>query len=349
MSPLAERYVVTVVNATSNLVELTDLGLGTRPTNGTNAVLVGGNDGLVGIADADYVGTLSAQNGIYAFENIPIINLMDVPGVATPAVHSALVNYADVQRGGIPLVMTQGPQGSNAAAIDAYVITTAGLLNLSDCGSIFWPWCEIANPDTSVYGTAETILIPPSPIMAGRAAMTDVEVLGGVYQAPAGLLYGTLGIVLGIDSEDAQDERKRDIVYPHRINPIHKDEGTPYYCDGSRTLSAASQYPSIGQRRGRSHIELELGFQLNYLRHLRVNTQTRQEAARICLQYLNEQMGLGAFVSKVPALAYSVDVGDGINPPAEENAGRMHINLRMRLAGSYEWILVQITSQGITA
>jgi hypothetical protein len=345
MVPTDLNYFVSVINPSSYFVEVTDPGVGTRPTDGVQGPMTLGNDGLIGIVDADYIGTLLAKNGVYAFEDVSKVNLLAIPGVATPIVHNSLINYCELVRGGIPMAFIEGPQGYSANQIKTYVQTTATLQGLSECGALFWPWCKIANPNTAVYGNDATIVTPPSAIMMGRAAMTDMVIEGGIYQAPAGATYGVLGIVLGIDHLDAQDERKRDLVYPCRINPIRSMEGTPFFNDGERTLKESGMYPGINQKRGRAHIESELGFMLEYVRHLRTNKKTRREAARVCTAYLKEQTRLGAFNSDIPEEAFTVDVGDGINPPSEEEAKRLNINLSFIMAGGYEWVIVNISKK----
>jgi hypothetical protein len=124
-------------------------------------------------------------------------------------------------------------------------------------------------------------------------------------------------------------------------------DGTPYFIDGSRTLKASSDYPTINQRRARSHIEQELGYRLEFVRHLRTNRKNRQMAARVCTAYMLAQMKLDAFTSQVPEDCFTVDVGDGMNSPAEEAAGRLNIAISMKLVGAYDWVVVYISKKTI--
>jgi hypothetical protein len=340
-----DNYFVSSINNGSSYISVTDPSVGDRPSNQVTSLMTGGDDGLTSLVDSDYIGNESAGNGLRALDGEEILNLIAIPGVATSAVQNALVNYCDVVLNGIPLAIIAPPEGSNANEAVTYLDSTAGLIGLSDCGACFWPWVQVTNPDPNVYGNEDSITIPPEGEIMGRCAVTDVTKQGGIYQAPAGLRYGTLPYVLGVDSEDANDVKKRDIVYPKRINPIRTQKNQPYYIDGNRVLSASSLYPSIGERRGRSHIELELNARLDFARHLPTNKTTRVEAARTAEKYLNDQMELGAFASDVPEEAYFVDAGDGLNPPSEQAARRLNIKCAFRLNGAYDWVVVTIVKK----
>lgn len=343
MDTLADNYAITKVNNESDYIELVDAFVGNRPTNRTNDLLTGGDDGLVGLVDQDYIGNSAAQNGIYALDTVEHINIVGVPGVATPAVQTALVNYCSLTREELPYAITAPPQGSNYEAAVTYMETTSGLLGLSPCGGMFWPWPQITNPDTNVYGTDELITVPVDGVVAGRFALTDNSKPGGIYQAPAGLLYGTLDIVRGIDSEDAYEEPKRDVVYPKRINPIYKKKGTPFFIDGHRNLENHDKYHDIQQRRGASHIIAEMDGYLEYFKHLAPNKEVRAEVFRTLDRYLKEQTGLGAFESSDPKLAYSIDVGEGLNTPEQGRQGKLWVKIGFRMAGAIDWIIVLLS------
>jgi len=342
MTPTDDRYAVTIISEDSNLISLVDAGTGSRPTNATYGALTGGDDGLAGLVDADYVGDSGGGTGLHALTAISILNMIAVPGITSSVVQNGLVNYCLTDRGGIPVAFMATPEGSDAAAAVTHV-ETAGILELADCSVIFWPWVKVANPSNTIYGTDSLITTSPEGIMMGRAAITDVAKAGGVYQSPAGLIYGVLNIVLGIDSEEANQEIYRDLVYPKRINPIHKDDNTPYYNDGSKTLKN-STYPTIGERRGRSKIELDLVARFNSLRHLPATKETRKTLERVATTYLTDQMNDGAFTSKVPSEAFAIDAGDGINPPSEEEKGILNVDIDVRMAGSYQWVNVRFSN-----
>ncbi|MDO8941963.1 MAG: hypothetical protein Q7U75_02200, partial [Desulfobacterales bacterium] len=341
MLPTALNYVVSKVNADSEFVVLTDLGIGTRPTNATTALLLGGDDGLVGIANSDYLGTLSAENGLYAFEKVAVVNMLSIPGVASAALILAGVAYCESRKGAIPVFFSEGPQGSSYTAISAFV-NSGNLVESSESLAMAWPWTKILNPNPTVYGNEATITVAPSPLVMGREARTSSQIEGGIYQAPSGLLYGTFDTVLGVDSEDAKDVNKRDVVYPLRVNPIWGGDGVPYYHDGNRLMKSSGLYPGIGQRMGRSNVELELGAIVNYFRHLRARNKTREELGRVVTRYMVDQTKLGAFESDIPSEAFTVDVGKGLNPERDMRAGILRAAVRCRFVGALDWVIILI-------
>ena len=55
--------------------------------------------------------------------------------------------------------------------------------------------------------------------------------------------------VLGFETSEVLEETKRDLVYPHRINPLTTGPGLPRFIDGSRTLKGSGAFPYVGERR----------------------------------------------------------------------------------------------------
>jgi hypothetical protein len=64
--------------------------------------------------------------------------------------------------------------------------------------------------------------------------------------------------VLGFETDEVLEENKRDLVYPHRINPLTTGPGLPRYIDGSRTLKGDGNFPYVAERRGVIFIERSL-------------------------------------------------------------------------------------------
>jgi hypothetical protein len=64
--------------------------------------------------------------------------------------------------------------------------------------------------------------------------------------------------VLGFETDEVLEERKRDLVYPKRINPLTTGPGLPRYIDGSRTLKGDGNFPYVAERRGVIFIERSL-------------------------------------------------------------------------------------------
>ena len=352
-------YVETRVNDLnygSNLVVVTDQLLAysailKRPANGLSTALTGGGDGLASIADIDYIGNVAGPTGLYCFDRVASGRILIVPGVYTPAVHKGMLDYAEAWRNGSMFCVLDCPPGKTAVQVNEYVETTAALLEYSEFGAIYWPWIKIANPQQSVFGTGTNITVAPSGFIAGKYAANDQK-LGGVYESPAGIGggFGVLRGVVGVEDDpsgssihEVEDERKRDLVYPKRINPITRMTGTPWHIDGGRTLKSTGNFPNIGERRGVIFIEQTIKDGVVIFKHRFNNKETRRQVKRVVTAFLTQEMNKGAFRSTNASEAFFVDVSDQLNPVANEFAGVMTMRVGLATNKPAEYIVVLVT------
>lgn len=351
MDDTAPRYVETIVNDAvlgSPLVIAVDLAIaGTpttrRPANQTTAVMAGGDDGLAGIVDADYIGSSVSKTGLYALDAVSDLRILSTSGRATSAVHNAGITYCEVWRNGSVFYVLDCPAGLTAVQMVDYVETTAGLLESSEFGAIYWPRVKVLNPNRGVFGNEEQIVIPHSGIVAGVYARTDASVEGGVYQPPAGVERGILRSVLGFETEETLDERKRDLVYPKRINPLTTDRGLPRYIDGTRTLKSGGNFPTVAERRGVIFIEQSIKVGLQFARHSNNTPALRRRAERSVEKFLGDQMRVGAFRSDDPATAFFVDFGDGLNTDAVVFSGQMIGRIGLATNKPNDWVVLRFS------
>jgi hypothetical protein len=359
MIPTAANYaplVVNDVNQGSDYVFLTDemaaVGFPSNvPANGT-FTMTGGGDGLVGLTDADYTGNPDSGNGptgLHTFDQTQVIRLLIVPGVATPAVHNGMLTYCEAFRFGSMFAILDPPAGFTAAEMVTYVVTTALLEQSSEFGAIYWPQIQIANPDTTVYGTAAAITVPPSGAIAGRYAANDASSPGGIYEAPAGMGqspanagWGQLLGALGLETNEVMDETKRDLIYPELINPIVGLTGLPIHMDGAKTLLSTGNFPTIGERRGIIYIEQSLEIGLVPFKHRKIKASTLAALGRAIKSFLTIQTRNDAFASDDPTQAFSVDTGADINTPADAQALEMNATIGVATAKPGEFIILRV-------
>ena len=356
MVPTASNYaplVLNDVNQGSNFLALTDEFASVAfpnnaPANGTFS-LTGGGDGLAGLADADFVGNQAGPTGLYTFDQTQSIRLVIIPAQATPAIHNGMLTYCEAFRFGSCFAVLDPPLNMTAAEIDAYVVTTALLKESSEFGAIYWPNIQIANPNTSVFGTAAAIVVAPSGAIAGRYGANDAASPGGVYEAPAGMGtspagvgYGQLVSALGLETNEVADESKRDIIYPDLINPIVGLTGLPIHMDGAKTLLSTGNFPTIGERRGIIYIEQSLDTGLVPFKHRKIKASTLAALGRAIKNFLTIQTNNGAFASDNPKQAFSVDTGAGINTPADAQALTMNGRIGVATAKPGEFIVLRV-------
>jgi phage tail sheath protein FI len=359
MDETSADYVETRVNDLnygSDLIVVTDLLLAytpllKRPANQTSSAMVGGDDGLVGIADSDYIGNSAGPTGLYCFDVVSGGRILIVPGVYTPAVHKGMMDYAEVWRNGSMFCVLDCPPQLTAQEVVTYVETTAAILEYSEFGAIYWPWIKISNPQPSVFGTDEAVTVPPSGWIAGKYAANDQRI-GGIYESPAGIGggYGVLRGVLGVEDDpsgqsihEVEDERKRDLVYPKRINPITRLSGTPWHIDGGRTLRSTGNFPNVGERRGVIFIEQTIAQGMIQFKHRFNNRTTRNQVRRVITVFLTQEMNKGAFRSTNAAEAFFVDASDQLNPVANEFAGILTVRVGLATNKPAEYIVVLVT------
>lgn len=320
------RYVVDVindVNSGSTRVAVVDLSSVTAPPNNAPALgsfpLVGGNDGLTSLADADYVGSSAGSNGIRALDLVDDLTLLAIPGVATSAVHNAMITYAEVTRGGQVFAVLDSPAGDSASQIITYVTSTAAIGGLSEYAAIYWPRIQVLNPNKTLFGKTDTIVVPPSGHICGMIARNDSAKQFGVFTQPAGTEEGKLFGCLGFETDEVLKEEVRDLVYPKRINPITTMKGFARYVDGERSLKGDGEFPTIGQRRGVSFTERSIKLGLQFARHKNNTSDLRAVLQRTCFAFLKSETDAGCFATKDPATAFFVDFGDALNPATQPN------------------------------
>ena len=353
MNPTDPRYAPSIVNAAntgSDYIALTDLFALTsapnnRPANQTIA-LTGGNDGLTSLNDADFVGSQVANHaagtGIRALDVVSNLGLLLVPAQATPVVHNAMLSYCEQTRFGSVFAILDPPANQSAEEMVTYVQSTALLYELSEFGAIYWPQVSVANPSATVFGNANTIMVAPSGMIAGMYARTDSSKPGGVYEAPAGVNYGLLTGALGLETQEAADETKRDLVYPALINPIVGLPNLPIHVDGCRTLKDTSNFPTVGERRGVIFIEQSLKSALIFAKHRKIKSSLLSQLTRVVTTFLNTQTKNGAFASDNPKSAFTVDFGSGLNPPSEAFAQRVNGRIGLATAKPAEFIILRV-------
>jgi hypothetical protein len=352
------NYIETVVNDVnlgSNLVVVTDqllayTAVNKRPVNGTSAAMTGGDDGLIGIVDGDYIGNQAGPTGLYCFDQVSSGRILIVPGQYTSAILLGMIDYAETQRDGSIFCVLDCPPQYTAAQMVAWM-GSSGLTEISEFGAIYWPRIKVANPNTTVFGTDSSIAVPPSGFVAGKYARNDQN-YGGVYEQPAGIghNYGIIRGLVGVEDDpsggsehEVLEEVKRDLIKPQRINPITRLEGTPWHIDGGDCLKSTGNFPHIGERRGVIFIEQSIKAGLVVLKHRFNNAENRALANRIITAFLLGELAKDAFRSRNPAQAFYVDTSDALNPVSEQFAGRMNIRIGLATNKPATWIIVRVT------
>ena len=347
LSPSHPRFVDSLINderSGSSLIRVSALSLmGAPQLDLQTTALMGGDDGLVGLDDNDFIGSEVSKTGLRALDVVQDLSLLIIPGRATAATHNAMVSYCEQVREGLCFAILDPPAQQRATDIIDYVSNVAALGELSEHAAIYWPRVKVLNPSKSVFGAQRQLHVAPSGIIAGVYARADSARPGGVYDPPAGVDQGRLFGVLGFESDEVLEERKRDLVYPKRINPLTTGPGLPRYIDGSRTLKGGGSFPYIAERRGVSFIERSLKQALQFARHKNNTEGLRAQVRRTITSFLLTQMNNGAFRSRDPDKAFFVDVSDALNTSTVIFAGKLIARVGLATNKPAEFIILRIS------
>lgn len=342
LDPAAPRFADLVVNdpaAGSNLVSATaGQAIPGVPVPAQVVSLAGGTDGLVDLDDADFVGSAATETGLRALDTVQDLAVLLVPGQATPAVHNAIIQYCDVVREGQVFAVLDPPEGLSATGIVDYVDNVAALGGSTESAAIYWPRVEVLNPTRAVFGPADRVTVAPSGIIAGVYARVDGARPGGVYDPPAGIEEGRMFGVLGFETDEVLDERKRDVVFPRRINPLTTGPGQPRYIDGARTLKGDGDFPSVSASRGVMFISKSLKRGLDFVRHKNHTEKLRAQVKRTIDAFLLIQMKNDAFASQDPTKAFFADVSEQLNTPSVVAQQRLLARVGLAMTDPAEFV-----------
>lgn len=357
------RYAPKIINSAvvgigSNLIFAEDLfGAAAFPANapavGTFGPLTGGNDGLAGLTDNDFIGGVSANGkvGLRKFDTQDG-DMLTSPQRATPAVHNAMITYCETTREGKIYPVLTPPAGYTGAEIIDYAKNTAGLYDLTEFGCLDWPRIKVTNPNKALYGDAELLVAPTSGLRAGLCARVESAKEAGVFDQPGGPAAAYLPRnVRGLETDEVLDDSIRGLVFDANINPITRKRSKrpgasgqygPVYLDGVRNLRRTGNWPSIGQRRGVIWTKKQLDEVLDPTRIRNITddllTQMKDRADRL----LRDITRAGALASTDPAKAYILDVGTGINTASTRRAGHTHGRVGLATTNANEFVVFKI-------
>ena len=292
MDEASANHVELMINEVSDYITVSDLSPSTgtaedRPALGTYQ-LVGGNNGLSGVTDSDYIGDPSQHTGLYAFDEIDALNLLMVPGVTTVPVINAGITYAENRKDLLfiadtpymlePLEVVDFRKGQG--------IYTHAAFN-SSYAALYYPWLEISDPIT-----ARKKYIPPCGAVAGCCARSDQKTY--VWWAPAGIDRGRIFNAVSVSYKTSRGER--DVLYPEGINVIAVFPDTGINIWGQKTLqSQPSAVDRVNVRRLMMYMEEAISESSRFVVFEPNNPQTWRALGRLInpfLQDIKEKGGL---------------------------------------------------------
>jgi phage tail sheath protein FI len=274
MNPALGNFVERKINSSSNFVRvavppasppITDYDKA-RPADGDAAFpeqpLPGGlplqaGAGLDGRTpdqgDMHYLGRADLGTGLHAFDAVPDVNIIAIPGQGNDLIISGGMAYCKnrplqdaffVADLGLSSPANSRQPGATPDVNDKNAARdfVRSLSTPNDYGAIYYPWVRASDPIGS--GRNPMILLPPSGFIAGLYARIDNS--RGVFKAPAGTETGLAG-ALGL-SDDVHDT-DQDLLNPIGLNAIRRFPIYGIVSWGTRTLSADAAWRYIPVRR----------------------------------------------------------------------------------------------------
>jgi hypothetical protein len=92
--------------------------------------------------------------------------------------------------------------------------------------------------------------------------------------------------VLGFETDEVLEERKRDLVYPHRINPLTTGPGPAALHRRLAHAQGRRELPYVAERRGVIFIERSLKQGLQFARHKNNTEGLRAQVRRTITAFL---------------------------------------------------------------
>ena len=198
--------------------------------------LAGGDDALGALSVEDFVGVDGGsghRTGIQALEDIDEIAICAVPGMWSQTVQAALIGHCELLKDRFAIL--DPPDGETIDGIGAFrqVLDT-------EYAALYYPWCVTVDPSTS-----QNVHVPPSGLMAGIYADTDIN--RGVHKAPANVVIQGINLVGGLAADITK--REQDVLNPVGINALRFFPGLGERVWGARTLSSDTNWKYINVRR----------------------------------------------------------------------------------------------------
>lgn len=321
MDTASENYVESRINGKSNYIRVTDqksitAAPNNMPAEGTYK-LTGGADGIEGITDADYIGSSAAGTGLHSFDTVEDALLLIVPGIATSAVHNAMLEYAATRTDVFAIL--DPPMGATYQDIKNYVEQEAQLN--SEYGAIYWPNVMVTHP-----ATGRAVVVPPSGHIMGAYARVDSAPGKGPWQVAAGVEHGQLYGVLAVEDNAVNNKTVRDVIYPARINPIRSMARYGRVLYGARTLSGTGKMVHINERRTFQYVQKTVDTETQWVEFENNEPRLWNRLNRTISAFLLRTWRGGGLRGNTPEEAFIVKIDEELNPePSSTLQGRIGI------------------------
>ena len=331
----AGSSVVVTAAPSNSIADKLHLLAGATATPGVDFTLTGGDEQPYTDADAYnlFIADRSQRKGIYALDEVDLVNLLCLPGVTDPGILQDANAYCVERRA---FMIIDSPKAS-ASPDDMVATITGPTLPKSDHAAVYYPWICIADPLKS----GKLRRTAPSGTLAGLFARTDSS--RGVWKAPAGTEAALAG-AQGVDFRltDAQNGT----LNPLGVNAIRVFPGYGTVSWGARTLRGddqlASEYKYVPVRRLALYIEESL-FRGTKWVVFEPNDEPLWAQIRLNVgAFMHNLFRQGAFQGKTPREAYLVKCDSETTTQNDINLGIVNILVGFAPLKPAEFVFIRI-------
>ena len=280
--------------------------------------------------------------GISLLANVPIFNLLCVPGECNLAAVSVLQSFCAANRAFFIVDAAQsailGTGTNGLSATGPSDSSGATLVNPSAANSAFYfPWVQAPDPMAGF----RPAYFPPCGFVAGIYATTDAT--RGVWKAPAGIdasLTGALGLQYNLN--DMQNGSLNVLG----VNCLRQFPNFGNVVWGARTIAGSdalgSQWKYVPIRRLALFLESSL-YQGTQWAVFEPNAEPLWGQVRLAIgSFLQGLFLKGAFAGTTPQQAYFVKCDGDNNPPASQALGILNISVGFAPVYPAEFVVIQI-------
>jgi phage tail sheath protein FI len=316
----------------------------TRPRNnpaGTPYYLVGdnlaptaevasvqkGSDGDPVTTDQPYI------DAFHALDDKEDVSLMAVPGIGSPVVAGAAMNYCATRS--LSDCFFIGDMSQDDDTIEEAKSFRDLITPKNSYGAIYLPWVRMLDPTGQ---SAEPILVPPSGFVAGLYARTDGRF--GVWKAPAGTATALGGGVgLAVQFTDVQ----QGILNPINVNVIRQFAASGIVLWGARTITSDPEWTYIPMRRMAIFLRVSI-YQGIQWAVFEPNDEDLWGSLRLNINsFMMNLFRQGAFQGATPSQAFFVKCDNETTTQDDINLGIVNVLVGFAPLKPAEFVVVKIS------
>ncbi len=346
MNPNDPRYVVSVVNSQSQIINTQIVNNATTPPadTGTPSPLlkkdIAGADGVVLEPDTanfeNAVYPTSGTGGVYYLDRVDLFNLLCVPGETTAATLANLEGFCLDRRA---FLIADSPQNATFSTMQATTQPDPNIVGPDGAknAALYFPWINAPDPLQENRPTA----FPASGFVAGLYAKTDTN--RGVWKAPAGTEAGLTGVT---GSTVTLTDNENGKLNPKAINCIRSFSVYGTVIWGARTLKGndeiGSEWKYVPVRRMALFLEESLYRGLKWV-VFEPNDEPLWAQVRLNVgAFMQGLFRQGAFQGKTPSEAYFVKCDKETTTQNDINQGIVNIVVGFAPLKPAEFVIIQI-------